>query len=103
MTPELLDQRRWERVAELIACAGGLEPVIMPQSEGGGILIIMQNRAFHFWNFKAAVNVDVSVADSNEPIENRRNCCRFDQLLERTALQVVGEVGSGGWWQNENL
>jgi hypothetical protein len=92
VTPELLDQRRWQQVAHLVDRAGDLEPVILPPAEGGGILIISQGRAFHFTNFKAEVNVDVSAADTGEFLEGRRNCFRFDGPATETALRVVEEL-----------
>ena len=95
MTPELLAQRRWQRIAGLINATGGLQADNMPLSEGGGILIIYQHRAFHFYNVKAAVNVDISVADTGKLIEGRWNCCRFDQPLLETGQAVCEQIASG--------
>ena len=94
MTPELLAQRRWQHVADLIEAitTSVIVPVVMPHSEGGGIMIIHGNRAFHFTNCKVAVNVNVSEADTGLPIEGRRNCFRFDQSLEETVKKVCGEI-----------
>lgn len=96
MTPELLAQRRWERVAAYVEemTRGRVAPTVMPLAEGGGILVITatSGRALHFWNFKAAVNVDISDADSSLAFEGRRNCFRFDQPLPRTAEMVVVEM-----------
>lgn len=100
MTPELLYQRRWERIAELVG-GQGLDPVILPPAEGGGLLIIQgpdwypkpeRVLAFHFTNLEAVVNVDVAVADTGELLEGRRNCFRFDAPLAETALRVVEQL-----------
>ena len=94
MTPELLAQRRWQRVAELIEAISSnvIVPVILPPSEGGGILIIMEDRAFHFFNAASAVNVYISKADTGEYLEGRVNCFGFDMPLEETVKAVCGEV-----------
>lgn len=93
MTPELLEQRRWERIADYLDEAYDVESVIVPPSEGGGILVIEGGHAFHFFNFKAAVNADVSVADTAESIiEGRRNCFRFDQPVDQVADLVLEEL-----------
>jgi hypothetical protein len=95
MTPELLAQRRWERVAAYVEemTNGGVAPTLMPLAEGGGILLITESgRALHFWNYKAMVNVDVSDADSGLVFQGRRNCFRFDQPLPRCAEMVVVEM-----------
>lgn len=95
MTPELLAQRRWERIAELINATGGLEAVIMPLSEGGGIMLIWRERAFHFHNVKATVNLDISKADTGEMLESRRNCFRLDQPLLESGQAVCEHIISG--------
>lgn len=94
MTPELLAQRRWEHVAQLIEVitADVIVPVVMPHSEGGGILIIHNDHAFHFTNSKADVNVSISKADTGEYLESRRNCFRFDQSLNEIVQAVCAEI-----------
>ena len=88
-----LDQRRWQRLAELLEAVttGVVVPVVLNDEEGG-ILIIRDKRAFHFFNFKAAVNLDISAADTAESIEGRRNCFRFDAPLEETLKNIAAEL-----------
>ena len=104
MTPELLYQRRWERIAEVLeACSDGVVvPVVMPPSEGGGILIVLPGRAFHFTNHGNIVNAEISEADTSELIESRRNCFRLDQPLLESGQAVCEHIISGSTLEDLN-
>ena len=90
----LLYQRRWERIADVIegTTRGAVLPVVMPYTEGGGILVIKGAVAYHFHNSEAMVNVDIWCADNGRWLEARENCFRFDQPLGATVTNVMGEL-----------
>jgi hypothetical protein len=94
MTEELKNQRRWQSVAMHIwyLTHGGIEPDMMPPSEDGGILIIIGQKSFHWYNFKASVCYDFGDADRPDILEGNRFVARFDEEPEVLAQFIIQEV-----------
>jgi hypothetical protein len=103
LTRELLEQRRWERVAALLERYCG-DPLIfegatvLPREFGGGLLII--NSALRCaWHFQAfGVNSEqvgclVSEPDSTMIFTYNENVCAFNTPLEELVRNIARWVG----------
>jgi hypothetical protein len=94
VTDELRNQRRWQAVAAHIfqLTLGRVDPMIMPLSDGGGMLVIIGQKSFHWFNFKAAVCYDFGDADRPEILVGNRFVARLDTDSACLAKFILEEM-----------